>query len=64
MPTSPTRRDWAQLLHELARQLDDGRVYDRDLVVLVTALNTVLDAYGRRPYVRDRNRDGGFSYLR
>ena len=44
-PMAPTRRDWGPLLIELARQLEDGRVYDRDLVALAAALNTVLDAY-------------------
>jgi hypothetical protein len=39
----------------LARQLEDGRVYDRDLAALAAALRTVLDAYIRRPYVRDRS---------
>src|SRR5215218_116310 len=48
---APTRRDWARLLHDLARQLDDGRVYDRDLADLSVALNAVLDAYRRRPHV-------------
>ncbi|NEK56880.1 hypothetical protein GCU56_03215 [Geodermatophilus sabuli] len=55
---SPTRRDWAPLLSELTRQLEDGRVYDRDLADLAAALRTVLDAYGRRPYVRDRSVGG------
>ena len=64
MPIAPTRRDWTPLLSELARQLEDGRVYDRDLVALATALNAVLDAYCRRPYVRDRSRTGGFPDLR
>ncbi len=54
----PTRRDWARLLDELAHQIDDGRVYDRDFPELGTALRRVLDAYGRRPYVRDRSRRG------
>jgi hypothetical protein len=54
-PVSPNRRDWVSVLHELARQLDDGRVYDRDLTDLATALNAVLDAYGRRqPFVGNR----------
>ncbi|HYX93645.1 MAG TPA: hypothetical protein VE823_01145 [Geodermatophilus sp.] len=44
-PIAPTRRDWGPLLIELARQLEDGRAYDRDLVALAAALNTVLDAY-------------------
>lgn len=50
--TLPTRRDWPELLHELGRQLDDGRVYDRDLSDLGSALTAVLEAYNRRPYVR------------
>ncbi len=54
-PVSPNRRDWVSVLHELARQLDDGRVYDRNLTELATALNAVLDAYGRRqPFVGTR----------
>ncbi|WP_448614070.1 hypothetical protein [Modestobacter sp. URMC 112] len=47
-----TRKDWPQALHDLARQLDDGRVYDRDLLYVADALGAVLDAYNRRPYVR------------
>ena len=53
-PTAPTRRAWSALLHELARQLDDGRVYDRDLPDLTAAINPVWDAYSRRPYVCGR----------
>ncbi len=49
-----TRRDWPQALHELAQQLDDGRIYDRDLSGLSVALDAVLEAYNRRPYVRLR----------
>ena len=41
-------------LHELARHLDNGRVHDRDLTELAAALHAVLDAYSRRPFVRDR----------
>ena len=58
VPATPTRRDWARLLDELAHQIDDDRVYDRDIPELGTALHHVLDAYGRRPYVRDRSRRG------
>jgi hypothetical protein len=46
------------LFDELTRQLDDGRVYDRDLPELAEALGRLLDAYNRRPYVRDRNARG------
>ena len=62
-PLAPMRRDWAPLLRELARQLEEGRIYDRDLVALATALNTVIYAYSRRPYVQDRSRTGGFPDL-
>ena len=41
----PTRRDWSRLLSELAGQLDDGRVYDRDLPGLGRALEPVLRSY-------------------
>src|SRR3954451_6598721 len=53
-PAAPTRRDWPALLQELGRQLDDGRIYDRHLPELATALNAVLEAYSRRPHVRNR----------
>src|SRR3712207_9082402 len=47
VPLEPTRRDWPRLLGELAGQLDDGRVYDRDLPALGRALEPVLQAYRR-----------------
>ncbi len=49
VPVPPARRDWAALLNELARQLEDGRVHDRDLAALTAALRTVLDACSRPP---------------
>lgn len=58
VPATPTRRDWAQLLHELARQIDDGRVYDRDLHDLSAALREVHQAFDRRLFVRDRRAAG------
>jgi hypothetical protein len=36
------------MLGDLARQLDDGRIYDRDLPSLSVALNAVHEAFGRR----------------
>lgn len=48
LPLEPTRRDWPRLLGELARQLDDGHVYDRDLPALGRALDPVLRSYRRR----------------
>jgi hypothetical protein len=50
VPPVPTRRDWPRLLGELARQVDDGRVYDRDLPGLARALEPVLQAYRRRAH--------------
>ena len=51
VPMEPTRRDWPRLLAELAGQLDDGRVYDRDLPGLARALEQVLEAYRRRAHL-------------
>jgi hypothetical protein len=48
VPLEPSRRDWPRLLSELAGQLDDGRVYDRDLPTLGRALDPVLRSYRRR----------------
>ncbi|MEO8887794.1 MAG: hypothetical protein ABI429_00620 [Jatrophihabitantaceae bacterium] len=42
------------MLDELAAQLDTGALYDRDLPELTGALNRVLDAFGRRPNVRQQ----------
>ena len=53
VPLEPTRRDWPRLLGELAGQLDDGRVYDRDLPALARALQPVLEAYRRRARLTD-----------
>jgi hypothetical protein len=51
-PVAPRRQDWPRLLADLARQLEDGRIYDRDLLALGVALNAVYGAYNRRPFVR------------
>jgi hypothetical protein len=51
VPLVPTRRDWPRLLAELASQLNDGRVYDRDLPALARALEPVLEAYRRRAHL-------------
>jgi len=45
----PGHRDWAPLLLELAKQLDAGRIYSRDLPELVDALNQVLEAHAAIP---------------
>lgn len=41
-------REWARLLEELAVGLDRGRVYDRDLPVLIPAANALIEALERR----------------
>ena len=51
VPLVPTRRDWPTLLSELAGQLNDGRVYDRDLPGLERALQYVLEPYRRRAHL-------------
>ena len=51
VPLEPTRRDWPTLLGELTAQLNDGRVYDRDLPGLAGALEPVLQAYRRRAHM-------------
>ena len=38
----------ARLLEELAGKLDAGRVYDRDMPVLIPAANALIDALQRR----------------
>lgn len=48
----PVGRAWAPALEELNRQLERGVVYDRDLPVLVRALDDVIDAVNRRPWWR------------
>ncbi|MCF6746145.1 hypothetical protein E9529_18080 [Blastococcus sp. KM273128] len=51
VPLAPTRRDWPGLLGELAGQLNDGRVYDRDLPALARALQPLLESYRRRAHL-------------
>ena len=40
--------EWVDALNELARQLDTGAIYDRDLVAITGALQAVLNAHQRR----------------
>jgi hypothetical protein len=54
VPIAPTRRDWVRMLDELAPQVSDGRIYDRDLDELSVGLAAVLDAVSRQPHVRSR----------
>ncbi len=51
VPLVPTRRDWPRLLGDLAGQLNDERVYDRDLPALGRALQPVLENYRRRAHL-------------
>ena len=59
-PATAGRKDWPRLLGDLSSQLDDGRIYDRDLLDLSDALGAVLESYRRRPYVRS----GSIEYQR
>ncbi|SDJ02298.1 hypothetical protein SAMN05444157_1329 [Frankineae bacterium MT45] len=55
-PRTPRHTEWIGTLHELAKQLDRGDIYDRDLPDLTVALNQVLASYERHPSVRARSR--------
>ncbi len=50
LPLDPTRRDLPQLLSKFASQLNDGRIYDRDLPGLARARELVLQAYRLRAH--------------
>ena len=54
--TAPQGPAWPALLAQLAKQLDSGRVYDRDLPALARGLADVVDALDRRPGRRRRPR--------
>jgi hypothetical protein len=45
----PKGAAWAGALHELARQIGTGKVYDRDLPALASAVDAVITALNRRP---------------
>ncbi len=47
--------EWPDVLHELATQLDDGRIYARELTDLDTALTNVQAALRRHPGFRRRH---------
>lgn len=49
VPIAPRRGDWPDVLAELVKQIDSGRVYDRDLRDLAQALDHVLRALASRP---------------
>ena len=47
-PAKPAGAEWAPLLGELARQLDTGRIYPRDLPAVAQALDGVIASSNRR----------------
>jgi len=49
VPIQPRGSAWPATLAELVKQLDSGRVYDRDLMPLAESVNEVLKALERRP---------------
>lgn len=53
---TPGRAQWPTLLHELARQLNTGRIYTRDLPELDAALNSAVEALQRRTGTPRRRR--------
>jgi len=48
VPHTPKGSGWADSLAELGRQLDTGRVYDRDLPAIVGSVEVLLAALTRR----------------
>jgi hypothetical protein len=52
----PRGREWADQLTSLTRQVDDGRLYDRDLHAVATAVVELNEALGRRMSRHDRGR--------
>jgi hypothetical protein len=56
VPVEPRGSDWPEMLAVLVKQLDTGRLYDRDLTALAEALNEVLQALQRRPAWSRRRR--------
>lgn len=44
----PKGARWGEALREFARQLDNGRVYDRDLADMEASLLKVIEAFNRR----------------
>jgi hypothetical protein len=52
----PRGQEWADQLRSLTRQLDDGRLYDRDLTAVARASVELNQALQRRLTRRDRPR--------
>lgn len=52
----PKGPGWGTALAQLTRQLDTGRVYDRDLAVIATATVALNEALSRRVNARRRRR--------
>ena len=50
----PKGRGWADAMGELARQINAGLVYNRDLPAIATELDQVITALRRRPGLRSR----------
>ena len=53
---TPRREEWPTLLRQLTAQLDDGRIYARDLPDLSTALADLVAAFNRRQAPRHLRR--------
>lgn len=52
VPALPKGAGWADALHELGRQIDVGKVYDRDLAAIADGIDAVIAALSRRPALR------------
>ena len=48
VPTTPKGPGWVPALHELAAQIDTGKIYDRDLTALAGGVDALITALNRR----------------
>jgi hypothetical protein len=48
VPKPPRGAEWTETLHSLTRQVDNGRLYDRDLAAVARAAGELNDALERR----------------
>ena len=54
LPSRLGHKDWTAVLAELANQLDNGAIYERELDDLAAALDLVITALRRQPRYRSR----------
>lgn len=48
VPMTPKGAGWADALQELTRQIDAGKIYDRDLPAIASGVDALVTALARR----------------